>query len=69
MLIIITCSYVLILPSCKEEVASNKYDLDSFRPLNPHKLFKKIEVVVLDSIPDQPISLIITVPLKYEKAL
>lgn len=47
------------LSSCKKEVPSNKYDLDSLRPLNPHELFKKIEVVALDSVPNQPIYLIL----------
>jgi hypothetical protein len=47
------------MPSCKRNLASIKYDLDSFRPLDPHELFKKIDVVVLDSIPDQPIYLIL----------
>jgi hypothetical protein len=47
------------LPSCNNEEADNKYDLDAFGPLNPHELFEKIEVVVLDSIPDQPVYLIL----------
>jgi hypothetical protein len=60
-LILIACTFACTTPSCKREVASNKYDLDSFPPLNPHELFKKIDVVVLDSIPDQPIYAILKI--------
>ncbi len=56
---LIACTCALTMPSCNSDVASKKYDLDAFGPLNPHELFKNIEVVVLDSIPVQPISLII----------
>lgn len=57
-IVLIACTCCLI-PSCKRaEVDSIKYDLDSFQPLNPHDLFKKIDVVLFDSIPDQPITLI-----------
>jgi hypothetical protein len=51
-----TCAYTI--PSFKREVVSIKYDLDSFLPLNPQELFKKIEVVLLDSFPDHPITYI-----------
>ena len=54
LLILILCAFSM--PSCKKEVASNKYDLDSFQQLNPKELFKKIEVILLDSVPDRPIS-------------
>ncbi len=57
--ILIACTCAFTMSSCKRDVATNKYDLDSFRPLNPHELFNKIDVVLLDSIPLHPISLII----------
>jgi hypothetical protein len=57
LLVLIVC--ILVNTSCNREQASHKYDLDSFRPLNHHELFKKIDVVLLDSIPDHPISFII----------
>ncbi len=56
--VLIACIFAFTLPSCNSKEASNKYDLDAFGPLNPHELFEKIEVLVLDSIPDQPINLI-----------
>lgn len=59
--IFIASIFVSTMVSCKRDVTSNKYDLDSFRPLNPYELFKKIEVVLLDSIPDHPIYLILKI--------
>jgi hypothetical protein len=56
LLVLITCTVACTMPSCKREVATIKYDLDSVLPLNTHDLFKKVDVVLFDSIPDQPIT-------------
>ena len=55
-LIACICCLILSCKRTKEDII--KYDLDSFQPLNPHDLFKKVDVVLFDSIPDQPITLI-----------
>ncbi len=57
--VIIVSILLFTISSCKEELASNKYDLDTFHSIDSDELFKKIEVVILDSVPIHPISAII----------
>jgi hypothetical protein len=52
--LLIACLWTMA--SCDRKASSYKYDLDAFRPMDPQHLFNKIEVVLLDSIPDFPLT-------------
>ena len=57
LLITLALVFCLIF-SCKKEVNSNKYDLNTFDPISSQKIFKRIEVILLDSVPNVPITFI-----------